>query len=122
MTDFTRLMCLPPPADWTNDGIFRAAYLALFDTEDRAALRRAGKALAVQAYSGDTPEEPEVVGPLRAALEDVRMLATFLREIGESTEATTPARARQLAGMAEGWSREVGDLALAIRRALGAEP
>jgi len=122
MTDFTRLMCPPPAADWTDDGIFRAAYLALFDTEDRAALRRAGKVLAQQVRNGAPTEEPEIAAPLRAALEDARMLATFLREIAESAEGTTPERTRQLAGRARSWSYEVADLAVAIRRAVGAEP
>ena len=118
MTDFTRLMCPPPPADWTEDGIFRAAFLALFDNQDRAALRRAGKVLAIQARAGAAPEEPEIAGPLRAALEDARVLATFLRETAESAEGAIPDDARRLAVKAQGWSREVAEIALSIRRAL----
>lgn len=118
MTDFTRLVCTPPPAHWTDDGIYRAAYLALFDTEDRDALRRAGKVLAQQVTNGAPPEEPGIVGPLRAALEDARMLAAFLREIAESAEGAIPDDARRLAVKAQGWSREVAEIALSIRRVL----
>lgn len=67
MTDFTRLMCSPPAADWTESGIYRAAYLALFNREDRAVLRRAGRVMAAQAISGDTGDEPAIVANLRAA-------------------------------------------------------
>lgn len=49
MTDFTRTTWSPLAAAWTEDGIFRAACLALFDSEVRAALRRSGKVLALQA-------------------------------------------------------------------------
>lgn len=42
MTDFTQLMDPPPPTDWTDHGIFRAAFLAVFDPEDRTVLRQVG--------------------------------------------------------------------------------
>lgn len=99
-------------ADWTEDGIYRAAYLSLFDAEDREALLRVGRVLASQAISGDTVDEPMGVAHFRAAIEDARMLAEYLREISEKSEGSViPTRAgRRLVREARRWYVSAADL------------
>jgi hypothetical protein len=100
------------PVDWTDDGILRAAFLALFEPKDRALLRRAGSILACQVLSGETADNPEIVAHLRAASEDARMLAAFLQEIAEKRhgiEATDQEAALCL--QAQRWRRDAADLA-----------
>jgi hypothetical protein len=99
-------------ADWTDHGIYRAAYLSLFDPDERDILRRAGIILAEQAISGDTSDDPVVVSHFRAAIDDARMLAEFLREIAEKAVGTEiPTRAgRRLAREARRWYVSAADL------------
>lgn len=115
-------MSSPPLRDWADDGIYRAAFLELFDRGDRAVLRRAGAILASQAISGDSHEEPVVISHLEAAAEDARMLAVYLREIhGKAVDRLSTERAERLAGRALGWAEEVEVLAAAIEEALGVD-
>ena len=110
MTDFTRLTDSPPPADWTEAGIFRAAFLAVFDPEDRAVLRQAGKILAVSAIAGDPVSDP--ADHYRAAVQDAQALAVYLREVSElaaEVESEHPAAAA-VAKDAEHWRRQVEDM------------
>ena len=110
-----------PPVDWTDDGIFRAAFLALFDPADREVFRRAGVILAYQAISGDTPDDP-VLDPLRAVAEDLRMAGRHLQEIADKRNwSKLPDRERDLCRQAEQWAVEVAALRLNIVGALGAE-
>jgi hypothetical protein len=101
-----------PLADWTDHGIYRAAYLSLFDPDERDILRRAGVILAEQAISGDTSDDPAVVSHFRAAIDDARMLAEFLREIAEKAVGTEiPTKAgRRLAQEARRWRVSAADL------------
>lgn len=88
---------MSPLADWTDHGVYRAAYLYLFPPDERDVLRRAGIILGEQAISGDTADDPAVVSHFRAAIDDARMLAEFLREIAEKgvgTEIPTAAGRR----------------------------
>ncbi|HSL83672.1 MAG TPA: hypothetical protein VLF66_12930 [Thermoanaerobaculia bacterium] len=110
MTDFTQLMDSPPAADWTEAGIVRAAFLAVFDAEDRAILRQAGKILALSAIAGDPESDP--AEHYRAAVQDARALAVYLREVRElATEAEPdhPAAAT-VSKDAEHWRRQVEDV------------
>lgn len=110
MTDFTRSMDSPPPADWTEAGIFRAAFLAVFDAEDRAVLARAGKVLAVAAIAGDPESDP--ADHYRTAVQDARALAGYLREVSElATEAEPNHPAAAAVGKhAEHWRRHVENM------------
>jgi hypothetical protein len=111
----------PSAVDWTDDGIFRAAYLSLYDCEDREVLRRAGVILACQAISGDTPDDP-VLDPLRAVAEDLQMAGRHLREIAEKRQwSKLPDPEHDLCRQAEQWAGEVAALRLNIVGALGAE-
>ena len=102
----------PPPVDWTEYGVFRAAFLQRFDPGDRAALIHAGNILATQVLSGDGPREPAVVGEFRAAIHEARMLLDYLREIAETAVvAIIPSEeGRRLAREAEHWWRQASDL------------
>lgn len=109
----------PDLGDWTSGGVFRAAFVQLFQPEDRPVLRHAGVVLALQALSGETHEEPLVISELRAAAEDARMLAVYLVDIHLKAEDPLPTgRAERLAARAQEWSREAAALAEAIERAL----
>lgn len=81
MTDFTQLMDPPPPTDWPEAGSFRGACLADFEPEDRAVLLQAGKILALSAIAGDPESDP--AEHYRAAVQDARALAVYLREVRE---------------------------------------
>lgn len=102
----------PPLADWTDHGIYRAAYLSLFDPNERDILRRAGIVLAEKAISGDTSDDPVAVSHFRAAIDDARMLAELLREIAEKAVGTEiPSKAgRRLAQEARSWYVTAADL------------
>jgi len=111
----------PPAVDWTDDGVFRAAFLSLFNPEDRDVFRRAGVILAYQAISGDTPDDP-VLDPLRAVAEDLRMAGRHLQEIADKRNwSKLPDRERDLCRQAETWAGEVAALRLNVVGALGAE-
>jgi hypothetical protein len=69
--------------EWTDDEIYRAAYLALFDDEEREVLRRAGVVVAVQAISGKVADRAFTVGDLEVPVEDLLMAARHLRYISE---------------------------------------
>lgn len=109
MTDFTQMMDSPPPADWTEAGIFRAAFLAVFDAEDRAVLRQAGKILALSAIAGDPESDP--ADHYRGAVQDAQALAVYLEEVRElATEAEPDHPAAAVAKDAEHWRRELEDV------------
>jgi hypothetical protein len=106
----------PPPVDWTDDGILRGAFLALFDPADREVLRRAGAILACQAIAGDEGGE-FIVRDLRAAGDDARMLARHLQQIAEMRHGSgdTTDRQHALCLLAERWQRNAADIAFEIR-------
>lgn len=112
----------PPLTDWTDHGVFRAAFLERFDPKDRPVFRQAGKVLAVQVISGDVHHEPVVLSELEAAYRDAVALADYLREVWNKGEDVFPTeRQQRLAERAHEWAGEVAVVALAIRGALDAE-
>lgn len=105
-----------PPIDWTDDGIYRAAFLCLFDPERRAVLRAAAAILAAQAVSGDTAGKSVVWASLEAVSEDLRMAERLLLEVAAIPleSAVTPEEA-EVCSVARQWARAVGDRASEIQ-------
>jgi hypothetical protein len=100
------------PVCWTDDGIYRAAFLALFEPAHRAVLRQAGDIIATQAIAGSEGIEP-VVDDLRAAAEDARMTSRYLQQIAEMRRGHDEPTDREidLCRLAEHWQRNAADLA-----------
>ena len=122
MSDRPKSTSPPSPPDWTDHGAFRAAFLEVFEPEDRPALRKAGAILASQVMSGDPHKQPAVVSELGAAYDDARMLADYLLETWNRGEDTFPtARQHRLADRCKVWAGEIASIALAIRGALDSE-
>jgi hypothetical protein len=100
------------PVDWTDDGIYRAAFLALFEPAHRAVLRQAGYIIATQVIAGDEGGEP-IVRDLRAVAEDARMISRHFQQIAELRHGSgdTTDRQHALCLLAEHWQRNADDLA-----------
>lgn len=101
----------PPPTNWTDDGIFRAAFLRLFPPEDRATIHQAGAILASQAQSGDTADRP-ILDPLLSVAADLGMAGRHLQEVAEWRHGSELDDGEiDLCRMAETWAGEIGDRA-----------
>jgi hypothetical protein len=98
-----------PPHNWSDDGVFRAAFLRLFPPEDRATIHQAGAILASQAQSGDTADRP-ILDPLLSVAADLGMAGRHLLEIAEWRHGSELDDGEiDLCRTAEAWAREIGD-------------
>lgn len=98
----------PQPADPTDDGAFRHAFLALFDEEDAHHLQQAGVILSQAVIAGDPQYDP--MDRFEAACRDARALQVYLQEVRDLAREDEDPRGAAVVKHAEWWGRQLGDV------------